>query len=106
MIWHRGHMSLDALTVTRLTLYSAVYVLWPHRVHRIEDATYTRCTFVVSVRLCVRHTGDLAKMAQPIEIPFPDRLVLGPRNRALDGTHIDATRRIRLNDPNAELTDG
>jgi len=61
---------------------------------------------VVSVRLCVRHTGDLAKMAEPIEIPFPDRLVLRQRNRALDGTHINATLRIRLNDPNAELTNG
>jgi len=59
MIWPRGHMSLDALTVTPLTLYSAVYVLWPHR---IEDATYSLHTLHVPWYLFVCVLGTPATL--------------------------------------------
>ena len=40
-----------------------------------------------------------AKMDELIEMPFGGRTHVGPWNHVLDGIHIGATWRIRLNDP-------
>ena len=45
---------------------------------------------------------SLAKTDEPIEMPSGEQTAdsyLGPRNHVLEGGHIGATWRIRLNDP-------
>jgi len=41
-----------------------------------------------SVCLCVGHTGELLKTAEPIEMPFGGLTHVGPRNHVLDGVQI------------------
>jgi len=52
----------------------------------------------VCLSVCLSVTiVSLAETAEPFDIPFGMWTRVGPRNHVLDGMHIDATWRIRLN---------
>jgi len=58
-------------------------------------------TSSVSVQVCVSigHQHEPRRTDEPIQMMFGIRTHVGTRNHVLDGTHVDATWRIRWNDP-------
>ena len=86
-----------------ISIGSAVFARLTNATEVIQTDRQTdrpRCSVYITIgRIYVRSTAKRPKTAEPIDMVFELWTRVGPKKHALDGMHIGATWRIRLNRP-------